>query len=374
MIKFYLDGEDFVQNDKNVSQKLNEYTLKYPCSDSHECKNYVSLFPPGKYLIKLYGGSGGHMENYVTSSALINNDKECIDQDDVDYYGGNVYCTKKASMAGAGGFTSGTITLQKTTKVYIAIGGRGKESKESGSCSFDEEDMLEGGYNGGGNAANCFYGTSSGGGATDVRLLINDVWHRILVAGGGGGTDNTAGDFRSDDDGSGGAGGGLSAQGFWVDGNYNKNYIANQISGFTFGNGESAQEDKSANKNGVQNADGNDDRAGAGGGWFGGFASHNGNGGAGGGSSFAFTEDATIPEGNIPYHDTYYKFKEEQPYAFDKSNNAQYLVRNAELIQGIWDGNGKAIIIYFPFCICTNKSIFKMINFILIQAVQIMIS
>ena len=243
------------------------------------------------------------------------------------------------------------ITLNEVTKVYIAIGGKGQFStgkNDDADYYYVDSKMLKGGYNGGGKGVDYPTGASSGGGATDFRLLENDLWHRILVAGGGGGSDNLAGDFRGRDDGSGGAGGGKTAQGFWVNGVYNNKYIANQTMGFSFGYGESATEYGSKNNNGFPDVGGADDRAGSGSGWFGGFASHNGNAGAGGGSSFAFTADAEIIDGDISAYDSSYNFIKKQPYAFDKIIHSKYIVSNAKFLQGIWDGNGKAIITYFP--------------------------
>ena len=333
MIKFYLTGDDItLQNDKTVFKEGNQYTLTYPCGDSFECKNFVALFPPGKYLIKLYGGSGGHEEGHITSAANLENDKECIDQSTVDLYGGNVKCTKESSMAGAGGYTSGTLTLHEETKVYIAIGGQGQYIQGVSEYSYDDSKMTKGGYNGGGKAVSYPSGTSGGGGATDIRLLEDDLWHRIMVAGGGGGNDNPTGTFRKSDDGSGGAGGGEIAQGFWIEGEYIGDRVATQTTGFTFGNGESAQENGSKNPKGMQSANAHD-RSGAGGGWFGGFASHNGNGGSGGGSSFVFTSNSEIPEGNITEHNSNYDYIYEKPYAFQKETDYKYFISNPILIR-----------------------------------------
>ena len=357
MIKFYLTGGDIsLQNGKTVIKEDNQYTLTYPCGDSYECKNFVALFPPGKYLIKLYGGSGGHEEGHITSAANLENDKECIDQSTVDLYGGNVKCTKISSMTGAGGYTSGTLTLHEITKVYIAIGGKGQYKTGEAGIPYDDSNMAKGGYNGGGKGNLCAGSGSGGGGATDIRLLKDDLWHRIMVAGGGGGHDNPTGTFREGDDGSGGAGGGEIAQGFWIDGVYNGDYLATQTSGFTFGNGESAQDDGSKNEHGILAGANYCDRPGAGGGWFGGFASHNGNGGSGGGSSFVFTANSNIYEGNITEHNSNYDYIDEKPYAFQQELDYKYFITNPVLIQGIWDGNGKAIITYLPliYCSCHN--------------------
>lgn len=62
-----------------------------------------------------------------------------------------------------GATVTGSFALLSGTPLFIAVGGRG---------SF-------GGYNGG--------GPGGGGGASDVRLGVPDLDHRIIVAGGGGG-------------------------------------------------------------------------------------------------------------------------------------------------------------------------------------------
>ena len=66
---------------------------------------------------------------------------------------------------GMGGYSKGTITVDKGTQLRIYVGGRS-------------------GYNGGG------AGGYSGGGGTDIRLGGTTLAKRIIVAGGGGGTGN----------------------------------------------------------------------------------------------------------------------------------------------------------------------------------------
>ena len=346
MLSFFFVGENDspVSND-TVSRHGNTYILTYPCSETNKCKNYYSYFPPGRYQISLYGASGGSSYGYA-STALKTDHSDCINQDLVSKYGGNTFCNKLPSIGGAGGYSSGILKLLKQTKVFISIGGTGQFIK--GTSSYDTELRPKGGYNGGGDGALHVDGSGGGGGATDFRLIENDLWHRILVAGGGGGSDNPQGTFNDKDDGSGGAGGGKEAQGFWINGEYNGDYIAGQTSGFTFGNGESSMEIGSSSPHGVASGSGSSDRPGAGGGWFGGYAGHYGNGGSGGGSSFAFTSDAQIPDGSITSYDSYYENDESHAYAFDKSKDRQYLLQNPIIIQGIWSGNGKAIIIYHP--------------------------
>ncbi|EAY10978.1 hypothetical protein TVAG_446800 [Trichomonas vaginalis G3] len=210
--------------------------------------------------------------------------------------------------------------------------------------------MVHGGYGGGSFSFN-FYSTDiacgdgSGGGQTAVKFFENDLWHRVIVSGGGGGSDNfnpNNNDYMRDDDGSGGSGGGQTAQGFWINGKYISRYLANTTSGFTFGSGESAQEFGSKSDFGVKEYEGGTDRPGAGSGWFGGFASHNGNGGSGGGSSWVLSEDADIPDGNIAAKGPFFNITDERPYFFRKTDG--YLFYDIVNIPGVWEGNGKLVI------------------------------
>ena len=110
----------------------------------------------------------------------------------IDCYGAQGGTWKKLanSFAGLGGFISSQITVTSGQILYVYVGGKG---------SFESF----GGYNGGGHARlgggidSC---DTSGGGASDVRLFLNDIASRLIVAGGGGG----AGTYST-----GGAGGGI---------------------------------------------------------------------------------------------------------------------------------------------------------------------
>ena len=327
----------------NVNVSDNKYRFEYPCTDNHECTNYELTLSPGIYTIELYGASGGHDEGYI--SLLQDPDKKgCIEQ----IVEKNVECVQRSSMAGAGGYTKGEIKLKRRTKAFLSIGGHGiygtksQLQRNTAEC-YKAENMMRGGYNGGASSAH-FYetanpGSGSGGGATDLRIGENDLYHRIIVSGGGGGTDNKYGTYRGNDDGSSGAGGGLTAQGYFINGNYNGENVADQISGFSFGNGQAPFFTA-----------GSSDRAGAGGGWFGGFTSNHANGGAGGGSSFALTKTATIPTGKIQVKDEFGTKLSEEEYAFDASS--EYTLSSIVMAAGVWDGHGVAIITCNFKCSC----------------------
>ena len=113
----------------------------------------------GTYKLETWGAQGGTVESYVG--------------------------------IGYGGYSDGTIELNKDDNLYLAIGGNG-----SSSTSFNEEYVSS--YNGGGNAkSNDDTYWASGGGATSIHnLLINDgmlknykdnIDNILIVSGGGGG-------------------------------------------------------------------------------------------------------------------------------------------------------------------------------------------
>ena len=325
----------------NVTVKNQKYSFFFPCSTNNVCSEYEVIFSPGVYTIELLGASGGHEPSHKISLYRDESGKGCTQQ----AYKGNVECVEDhSSMSGAGGYTKGTIRLNKPIKSFIAIGGSGvygyklKESVNN-NC-FKPENMMRGGYNGGGSSANYYtdtnYGTGSAGGATDLRMEENDYYHRVLVAGGGGGCDNMAGTYGAADDGSGGAGGNKVAQSFFIDGKHGSKQ-ATQTSGFSFGNGEAANKSYSSY-----------DVAGAGGGWFGGYSSYSGNGGGSGGSSFALTRDAEIPEGNIQVKDEFNNELSNKEYAFKDKN--KYLFSLVSMSAGVWDGHGVAIITFRSLC------------------------
>lgn len=170
-----------------------------------------------------------------------------------------------------GGYTSGEINLDKSSQLYIYVGGQGiRATNTSGTTG--------GGYNGGGNGG--YYAgslknyTVGGGGSTDIRLE-NGNWNsfdslksRIMVAGG------SAGRVLS-----GYVAGGLSGYG-----NTTSYPAGTQTTGYAFGYGQSSST-----------------AFGGGGGYYGGYTNVGGSHGAGG-SSFisghdgcdAIAEDSTV--------------------------------------------------------------------------------
>jgi hypothetical protein len=278
--------------------------------------------PKGKYFIECFGAGAGSSNETgsTTQSQSISLARKCMDDDIVKKFGGNTKCNPY-SNAGSGAYISGVLTLKEKTRIYARIGGSGEYVKNT---------TPKGGFNGGARGGSYSSGCSSGGGATDIRIAVDDYFHRIIVSGGGGGTDSAYYESSFSNDGAGGAGGYPEAQGYWVDGNYYDGKVANQTYGFSFGQGQATTLI-------------NYDACGAGGGWFGGFASNNYNGGCGGGSSFILTKNATVPTFPVTEKAENGTIIKTSEYAF--SSKTDYLFENVEYANGIWSGDGKIRII-----------------------------
>ena len=217
----------------------------------------------GYYKLEAYGARGG---------ASVNNED--------------------SSMLGYGGYTAGTVYLNKGQTIYIYVGQAGTYSTGSGETGGSYAPAT---FNGGGDGGSRM-GTpgahlgGSGGGATDFRL-VGGAWNnatglqsRILVAGGGGGQGCASSHNR-------GHGGGLVGvttvnTGYYygassyggtqtAGGSGNGQYTINGVtSGSHVGSGGFGY-----GANAVQCG------AGGGGGWYGGGTTYTS--GGGGGSSFA---------------------------------------------------------------------------------------
>ena len=227
----------------------NTLYVPFPCQETYDCSPYKVLFKAGSYKVELYGAEGGR-----------------------------AYSNRKSRWydGGKGGCVNALLSFPRTTEAFLFIGGRGID-KNTGK--------EKGGYNGGGDS---IMNRGSGGGATDIRLKMNDYYSRLIVAAGGGAA------FTNDapDGGqiNGGNGGGLDGEvvgELTTRGDYpcfgsQTNCIVpagyrttNNYDDGTFGEGS------------------NKKYGGGGGGWWGG-GSANGYGGAGGSSYY----------GNLPYRET----------------------------------------------------------------------
>ena len=271
---------------------------------------------PGKYKLEVWGASGG----------------------------GEDANANRGSRAGAGGYSTGEITLNASEKLYINVGGQGAYG--SGSNVYGGP---KGGYNGGGDGGN--YISGAGGGATHIATssgllstLENNKSAVLIVAGGGGGSDDTDGSgIKAGNDGSGGSGGGATGAPAQINGvNTSRGrYTASasgdggcgsggsQTRGYAFGKGESVNYST--------------DTGGAGAGWYGGYVTNHNNGGAGGGSGYiantrlsnaamyGYNVDATKSQWVVNYlveKDNYLQVDNE---FFNSINDAvKYIVDNKE--------------------------------------------
>ena len=142
--------------------------------DNITCEEYVVLFDhedfaftgtvpepwlvpvTGQYKLEVWGAQGG---------------------------GSQVDGNSSLGVGGKGGYSYGTVSLNKNDTLYIYVGGQGETSGTNNNTK------AEGGFNGGGSA----WGSSSGdpagggGGATDIRINTDSLYARVIVAGGGGG-------------------------------------------------------------------------------------------------------------------------------------------------------------------------------------------
>lgn len=241
----------------------------------------ISL-PKGQYIIECWGAQGG----YRSSS---------------DY-------------GGKGGYSIGTLTLTKSTDLFIYVGGSGNSVSSTNSSGY-----YPGGFNGGGYR----YGYRGGGGATDVRIGKDSLYARIIVAGGGGsdGAPSYGGGY---------AGGTSGARGTFGCGSYG--YGGDQTASYTSLNAIASQGTTNSSSNcaagfgfggfGCYTSSG---YGGAGGGgWYGGQGTYpdgsgDDDGGGGGGSGYVYTSStaSNYPNGN--YVNSSYYLTDAQTIAGNQS-------------------------------------------------------
>ena len=243
---------------------------------------------------------------------------------------------------GKGSYTSGNIYLDtdKIKKLYVYVG---------------EQPLFEnGGWNGGGKGISAKGTGSGGGGATDIRLILNDDWKefsslktRIMVAsGGGGGANHDASSWYS----TGGAGGGLT--GINGTGSSNANgYMPSvptqTIGGFPLSNNNPSE-------NGEFGYGGNSQTndwagGGGGGGYYGGTGSTYAAGPTNGGSSYI-----------SGYEGCSSIYENSEKSSIIHSGNAYhysgYYFNNASMESGQSEGSGKVKITYLGEKNLTTKS------------------
>ncbi|EAX92365.1 loricrin, putative [Trichomonas vaginalis G3] len=261
-----------------------EYTFNYPCGSLYDCTPYVVILPAGHYTFETWGAQGG------------------------SYYNNN---------GGRGGYSVGSISLKASTVGFLHIGGKGTATNIQGKQS--------GGFNGGGYGQCDLSGTkgAGGGGATDIRLIRDTLYSRVIVSGGGGSGFGYVYNFNSKAHSSGGYGGGEKGE---------DTKVHPEESSFTGGGGNQTNpgytpsyqsyvipakfgEGGSYTKNG-----GDSDSPGGGGGWFGGSSPGDSGLGAAGGSGYILTESSYKP----PEYEL----------------TSEYYMKSISQLNGIREGNG----------------------------------
>lgn len=221
----------------------------------------------GKYKLEVWGGEGG---SSVGSRELYS-----------------------PGQGGKGGYSCGSVTLSKWTKIFIVVGGQGR------SANSEEGSHTDGAFPDGGGAStgHCDSKFSSvpgtGGGSTSIRIATNSIYSRVIVAGGGGGADS---DYRNTNNG--GFGGGMTGGNGWYKGS-----VQSQGAGTQTGSSPGPKGSGSAGVAGTfgKGADNkyvarHNTGGGGGGGWYGGGSGGDGCGtystSGGGGSGWIFTESS----------------------------------------------------------------------------------
>lgn len=123
---------------------------------------------------------------------------------------GGTYNSSYAT-GGKGGYSVGTVHLNKGDTIYVMTGGQG-----SYGTSTTLTTKTGGGVNGGGSAS---YHGGGGGGGTDIRINNNSLYARVIVAGGGGGAHYASSTYKAN----GGAAGGTTGS---AGGYYSSSYSA----------------------------------------------------------------------------------------------------------------------------------------------------
>jgi len=160
--------------------------------------------------------------------------------------GGDANSYFGAARGGKGGYVKGELQVTPGQQLEVYVGGSGVQNGQ-------------GGFNGGGQSGSN-YG-SSGGGASDVRILPYTLFDRIIVAGGGGGC--SFGSYPQN----GGDGGGLIGYDGFICGSYSPGIGGTQIQGGVAGSNYGITQNGGF---GYGGGTGYYHNAGGGGGWYGG--------------------------------------------------------------------------------------------------------
>ncbi len=95
--------------------------------------------------------------------------------------------TGSFSDGGKGGYSRGVLSAHAGDTLYVYVGEKGEDAKESSSIYTYSPSFNGGGAAGMHNYSSYYYNGGSGGGATDIRVNSNSLFARAIVAGGGGG-------------------------------------------------------------------------------------------------------------------------------------------------------------------------------------------
>jgi hypothetical protein len=240
------------------------------------CAPYPYLFAPGVYLLEVWGASGGNAT--ITSSGSV---------------------SSYPTYGGKGGYSKGTIRIEKPTNGFIYVGEKGFVVTETGINS-------RGTFGGGGNLTITGGGHGCiGGGASDIRLNFDSLYSRVIVAGGGGGA---AGGMSNRYGTHGGDGGGKEGYKGFCDTEPNTYYTiggTQETGGKTHGSkwGQIGYDGEFGLGGGTTNYGTNYGGSG-GGGWFGGAGGAHRISGAGG-SGYVFNESSYKPP-NFLLNQSYY--------------------------------------------------------------------
>ena len=208
-----------------------------------------------------------------------------------------------STYGGKGGYSYGTVTLNKGDTLYVYAGGAGGNG--TSGCGST---ICSGGFNGGGYRYK-YYG---GGGASDIRINQDNYNSRVIVAGGGGsdGATGKKGMYG------GGETGGSSTENYTAISNYGGKGGTQTYSGYSTSYTVTTQATTGLNSNTLANYGGGFGFGGGGvylssgyggaggGGWYGGSgnvpdSSGDDDRGGGGGSGFVYTESTSsnVPSG-----------------------------------------------------------------------------
>ncbi len=242
-LSFYQNKKELNLKNGSIDIELNIKTnIEYNFDYKEEAQDF-KVPVTGDYIIELWGAAGNYKETTIDN-------------------------------VGKGAYTKGTITLQAEDNLYIYTGKNATDNDKDKDAykkeSFNAGSTAQGIINYTAKSATGYHNSSSGGGATDVRLIKGNDWNdeeslksRIMVAAGGGGTQYYYSKTGTERQiiGIGGAGGGLmgypgsqkiikglSQRNIHILENYGTTYLTGENQEFAFVSGGSQTSGGLANK------------------------------------------------------------------------------------------------------------------------------